>query len=116
MIKLREGDENLALSLLVRLRAGETVQHILQTVSIESMGDDLGVSLSMDFTSDMMSKSARTGQILSGTNSQCSTFSSLASGFPPAFEYSGNVLNSPDPMRGVDDIDILYTDSGLIGI
>jgi hypothetical protein len=90
--KFKESDDDFALNLLVRLRAGETVEDIVQSFSTDPMGDELDVDPTMGFTGTNMSESTITSQILFSTSSQSLPFITLAPAIPPALVYSSSVI------------------------
>jgi hypothetical protein len=113
--ELRHSDEELALSLLVRLRAGEHVQDILQSVSPGSISDDLDFDPSISLTSGIMSNSIPTSQALFAPSNQSPPFGGLplTHNFPPPLAYPGEPLAHQDPMLGTGSIHSFQGNRGM---
>lgn len=102
--ELKYSDEDLALSLLVRLRAGEPVQDILQAVSPNSFSDEFDVDQSISYASSVMSNSTPNSQIMCGPSDPSPPYSSLAPGYPQPSMYADNTSAYLDMMWGVNEM------------
>jgi hypothetical protein len=111
--ELRYSDEDLALSLLVRLRAGEPVQDILQAVSPESIGDELEGDPSVGYSHSVMSSSASPSHIIYGPAGHSPPFSTLGPRFAAPVGYPNNTLAYLDPMLGVNNVSGTHAGSRL---